>query len=145
MLTFLGLISLLPAAGSAPENSSFPHVSMSASCAPWDGPAIAIEFSHTPLQCGKPRTVELTIALWKELPPRSGQTIPLDANAKAGQAAYCPGEGKPCELATTGSVHFDTFVREKRAVGNYNLIFPKAGRLTGSFRADWCHARILCG
>ena len=129
----------------AVENERFPYTTVGEACAPWDGPAIQLHFSSAPLKCGKGDVVELTVSFWRELPLHDDQTFTLDRNSKWGGASYCKGGEQPCERATSGSIHIEKFAQSKSASGSYELVFPKLGRVAGTFHADWCHVRVLCG
>jgi hypothetical protein len=43
------------------------------------------------------------------------------------------------------SMLYESYERGKGATGHYDLVFPKAARRTGSFRAAWCETREICG
>jgi hypothetical protein len=128
-----------------PDSTQFPYAGFQASCAPWDGPAIVIAISRSPVECGEHRVYELNVSLWKDLPPHAGQTISLGSASNKGHASYCAGAGKQCEIAATGTVQFELFKSGKLAQGTYDFTFPKAGRLKGGFRAQWCASRVFCG
>jgi hypothetical protein len=126
------------------EKETFPYVTVGEGCAPWDGPAIDLHFSTAPLKCGKGDVIELTVSFWRELPLHDDQTFTLDEKSRWGGASYCKGGEQPCERATSGSIHIEKFIQGKGAGGTYELLFPKLGRVTGSFHAEWCHIRVLC-
>jgi hypothetical protein len=123
---------------------AFPYATIANSCAPWDGPAIALNLSSTPLKCGKGDVIELSVHIWRELPLHDDQTFVLDEKSRWGGASYCKGGEQPCERATKGTIHIERFERGKGAEGTYELEFPKRGRVTGSFHAKWCEMRIMC-
>jgi len=113
-------------------------------CAPWDGPAVEIEFYDSPARCDHPPASRLRIALWRNLPPKAAQKIEFGGDEKSGVASYCPRENQ-CEPAKSGSLEIESYEEGKGAAGRYDLVFPKAGRLKGRFRADWCPIRTRCG
>lgn len=141
------LSALLLALGCAlaAEKEKFPYATVGASCAPWDGPATELHFSSSPLKCGQGDVIELTVSFWRDLPLHDNQTFTLDAKSNWGGASYCKGGQQPCERATSGTIHIESFMQEKAAQGTYDLVFPKLGHITGSFHAEWCKMRVLCG
>jgi hypothetical protein len=143
-LVAVAVVLLVLGYAAALENEKFPYTTAGEACAPWDGPAIALHFSSTPLKCEKGDIVELTVSFWRELPLHDDQTFVLDAKSKWGGASYCKGGEQPCEGATSGTIHIESFTRGKGAGGTYELGFPKLGRVKGSFVAQWCHGRIVC-
>jgi len=114
------------------------------SCAPWDGPAVEFEFYTSPAKCGGTQASALRISLWKNLPPKPGQKIELGTSAQLGTAIHCS-QNESCEAIKSGSVLIETYENGKDASGSYDLTFPKAGHLTGRFRATWCTLRVFCG
>jgi hypothetical protein len=139
------VVALVLGCAAAPGKENFPYATVGASCAPWDGPAIELHFSTTPLKCGQGDIIELTISFWRDLPLHDGQTFSIDSKSNWGGASHCKGGQQPCERATSGNVHIDSFTQEKTAKGTYDLLFPKLGRVSGSFRAEWCKGRVMCG
>jgi len=139
------MLRLVAGCGVLGEKEPFLYATISNSCAPWDGPAIDPHFSSTPLKCGKGDVIELTVSFWRELPLHDDQTFVLDAKSKWGGASYCRGGEQPCERATVGTIHIEKFGRGKGAEGTYELEFPKKGRVSGRFHAEWCQIRIMCG
>jgi len=121
----------------------FPYATVAQSCAPWDGPALAVVLSHT-AGCAPLLAPYIQISLWRELPPRAGKTFSFDASNSNGQASRClrPNE---CEAATSGSLVFDIVVEGKQAKGRYELHFKDGGLESGNFDAEWCPNRALCG
>lgn len=144
-MTVAAVVALGLSCAAAPEKESFPYATVGASCAPWDGPAIELHVSTAPLKCGQGDIIELAVSFWRDLPLHDNQTFSLDAKSNWGGASYCKGGQQPCERATSGSIHIDSFTEEKTAKGTYELVFPKLGRVSGSFRAEWCKVRVICG
>ena len=121
----------------------FLYATVGQTCAPWDGPALALVLSDT-TGCSPPKGPYVQISLWRDLPPRAGKTFSFDNRNSNGQASRCikPNE---CEAAISGSVVFDVVDEGKRAQGRYELRFKDGGTESGSFEADWCQSRALCG
>lgn len=129
----------------AQEKEKFSYATVGPSCAPWDGPAAELHFSTRPLRCGQGDLIELTISFWRDLPLHDNQTFSLDMKSNWGGASYCRSGQLPCERATSGRIHIETFSQEKGAKGTYELTFPKLGTVSGAFRAGWCRTSIRCG
>lgn len=127
------------------EKEPFPYVTVANACAPWDGPAIDLRFSSTPLKCGKGDAIELTVSFWRDLPLHDDQTFTIDEKSNWGGASYCKGGEQPCERATSGAIHIESYTPGKGANGTYELVFRKLGRVKGTFHAEWCQMRIRCG
>ena len=140
-----GILMMALGCALALEKDKFPYVTVAPSCAPWDGPATELHFSSSPLKCGQDDVIEMTISFWRDLPLHDGQTFTINAKSNWGGASYCKGGHQPCERATTGSIHIESISPDKGAEGTYELTFPKLGRVTGSFQADWCKMRVMCG
>ena len=115
-----------------------------ASCAPWDGPAVAIGFYTSPTRCGQAKFARLNINLWRDLPLKAGQKIELSSGTSKGGVSLCEKENQ-CEAANSGAVWIDSIEQGKSITGRYEFAFKKAGRLEGKFRATWCETRQLCG
>jgi hypothetical protein len=146
-----GTIAALYCAGAAPlagnahsEPSEYAAVLAHASCAPWDGPAVAIDFYSSPAQCGQAKSARLRINLWRELPLKAGQKLDLSRATSAGVASFCAQENQ-CEAADSGTVWIEGLEPGKSISGRYELAFKKRGGLAGKFRANWCKNRQLCG
>ena len=139
VIPFLALGSTL-----AVDKELFPYSTVAASCAPWDGPATELRFSTTPLKCEQGDRIELTISFWRNLPLHHNQTFSLDAKSNWGGASYCKDAKFPCERASSGNIHIERFAEGVGAQGTYDLVFPKLGRVSGSFHADWCKTRLMC-
>jgi hypothetical protein len=121
----------------------FPYATVVQTCAPWDGPALAVLLSNT-AGCAPLKPPYIQISLWRDLPPKTGKTFSFDIRNSNGQASRClkPNE---CEAATSGSVVFDIVDEGKRATGSYELHFKDDSIERGSFEALWCESRALCG
>jgi hypothetical protein len=131
----------LPPHEAAPHH--FPYATVVRTCAPWDGPAVAIRLSDT-AGCTSTTGPYIQISLWRDLPVQAGQTIRFDLRNSNGQASRCPRPNQ-CEAAISGSVLFDIVDEGKKASGRYELRFAHGSIESGSFDADWCETRALCG
>src|SRR5579864_686436 len=69
---------------------SYPHALISASCAPWDGPAIGLVLTTKPASCGKaPEGPYLSIYIWRDLPEHGPKTIEFKQGGDNGGASRC--------------------------------------------------------
>ena len=132
------------AAIAAAAGSSFSYGTMQRSCAPWDGPAIAITLTSEPAQCKRVSEPYISIAIWRGLPIHAGQVVNLDAGSGAGSVARCTKEGD-CKLTQSATIVFDKYQEGASAAGHYELQFKGGEILKGSFEVKWCEERVLCG
>ena len=130
------------------EKDKFPYATIGEACAPWDGPAVELHLSSRPLKCAPGEApgdvIELTISFWRDLPLHKDQTFSLDAKSGWGGASYCKGAQLPCERASSGNIHIQSITAGKGADGTYELMFPKLGRVDGSFHAAPCKRYGAC-
>jgi len=123
--------------------ASFSHAIMQASCAPWDGPAIAIRLTSEPAQCKNVSGSYIDMGVWRGLPIHAGQVVSLSSSAgNEGFASKCSKVGD-CERAQSGTITFDTYQESSGASGRYELHF-KSGDELGKFDAKWCENHIMC-
>ena len=126
------------------NNPTFPYGTMQASCAPWDGAAITLTLSTTPLHCKRAaKGPFLNLGVWKDLPLHSGQVVKIAAGTSNGFASRCRKEND-CEAVDSGEITFETFKESSGATGQYDLHFRNGDHLTGSFEVKWCDVRELC-
>ena len=133
----------LLAGGSPSSQNEYATVLAHRSCAPWDGPAVAIEFYTSPTECGRARSAQLNVNLWRNLPLKDGQKFELSRGTTDGSASLCARENQ-CELADSGAIWTDRIVQGKTVSGRYEFAFKRAGHVAGKFRAVWCENRQLC-
>ena len=144
-LASLVSLAAFPLAGDSPtEPQEYAAVLAYASCAPWDGPAVAIGFYTSPARCGEAKSSRLNINLWRGLPLKAGQRFELARATSVGSASFCPRENQ-CEAAESGSVWIESHEPGKSISGHYEFAFKKAGRVAAKFRANWCDLRQRCG
>ncbi len=66
----------------------FPYATVVQTCAPWDGPALAVLLSNT-AGCAPVKAPYIQISLWRDLPPKTGKTFSFDIRNSNGQASRC--------------------------------------------------------
>ncbi|HME34056.1 MAG TPA: hypothetical protein VKF84_02375 [Candidatus Sulfotelmatobacter sp.] len=132
------------AAIASPDGPSFSYGTMQSSCAPWDGPAIAITLTTEPAQCKRIAGPYISIAIWRGVPIHEGQVVKFGPGSDAGWAARCAKEGD-CKPAQSGTIMFDNYQERSSAAGHYELQFKDGEILKGTFAVKWCEERVVCG
>ncbi len=135
-------VAVATTATSAP--AAFSYGIMQSSCAPWDGPAIAITLTSEPAQCKRTSEPFLSIGIWRGLPLKSGQVVKFGAGSDAGFTSRCKKEGD-CERAQSGTITFERYEEGSGASGRYELHFKGDETLSGTFDVKWCEERVICG
>lgn len=125
-------------------DSPFLHALIRNSCAPWDGPAIELTLTKERAQCNRTDGPFLALGVWRGLPIHAGQEVKFGSGSNDGFASQCTKVGE-CERAESGTIVFDKFERGSTVSGHYELHFKGGRTLTGSFDAEWCHERVVCG
>ena len=98
---------------------------------------VAIYLAGTPVQSPGPSAPYVRIIIREEpLEGLSGRTWAL---AEPGTAAtgWSVATGTDREVATSGEVRVNTVASDNTIEGWADLTFPRAGRVAGSFRAQW--------
>lgn len=128
-------------AGCATEVTTvaFPTAQAERSCAPNDGPAVALSLYEAPIPPGVP---VILIHVYRARTELATKTWSLGPPFDQGQALYCANAGG-CEAATKATVRFSSTATD--LVGEVDLSFPSRGLLQGPFRAAWRENNILCG
>jgi hypothetical protein len=142
LTTFLAVVAVATTATSAPN--PFSYGTMQSSCAPWDGPGIAITLTNEPAQCKRTSEPFISIAIWRGLPLQSGQVVKFTPGSDAGFASRCKKEGN-CERTQSGTIMFDRYEVGSGASGRYELHFKGDDTLSGTFEVKWCQERVVCG
>lgn len=122
-----------------PYPAQWTHAVLKNSCAPWDGPAIAV-FLTNASGCDV-SFPNMSIYIWK-LPIRAGSTYVLKDNL--GGASRCR-SASDCERAVSATITFDTFEQGKGASGSYDLEFAGGEHHKGRFDAKSCEEPMFCG
>ena len=139
------LALLVAAANGAPANSKYSYGLIQRSCAPWDGPAIAITLATKPVECKRfPTSQYINMGVWRGLPIHSGQTVKFTEYSDIGFASRCANQDN-CERAESGEITFDTFKEGTGTTGHYELHFKNGDTVTGRFDIKWCEFREMCG
>lgn len=127
------------------QAADYPHALVMHSCAPWDGPAIELLLMQKNASCGKAADGPyLSIYIWRDLPEHGPKTIEFKEYGGNGGASRCT-KPNECERATSGSVTFTKFDEKGEVEGKYEFHFQDGSVERGSFNAEWCHERVICG
>ena len=136
---FSAAASVLLAADPSPSRGLIQH-----SCAPWDGPAIAITLSQEAAQCNRaPSGPYLSMGVWRGLPLHDGQVVSFDTHSNNGFASRCAKEND-CQRAESGTIEFEKYKDGSGARGHYELHFKGGETVTGAFDVQWCDTRGMC-
>jgi hypothetical protein len=144
---FLTFVAILTAASTLlASGPSFSRGLIQSSCAPWDGPAIAITLAReTPLKCDRaPSGPYLSMGVWRGLPLHDGQVVKFGSGSDNGYASRCSKEND-CQRAESGTIEFEKYNEESGAHGRYELHFKSGETVTGTFDVQWCNTRSICG
>ena len=120
------------------------HALATRSCAPNDGPAVAIYLTSTAVQTLQPSPPYLRVAVWQPLDGLRGRSWSLASGSGEGAAWFHP-TVTTFEIATRGSVTVTAVSADNRVEGNMDVTFPRAGRIRGGFKATWIAQTMLCG
>ena len=98
--SFLAILAILATALLVlAANPSFSRGLIQSSCAPWDGPAIAITLASETPQCERaPSGPYLSLGVWRGLPLRDGQVVKFGSGTDNGYASRCAKEND-CQRA----------------------------------------------
>lgn len=142
---FLLILMLLASAGAEDARGNFTDGIIQPSCAPWDGPAMAITLTQSPVDPKAfPKPPYLGINIWNELPLHDGQVLKFTYSSKLGSVTRCLKEAS-CEVATSAEVHVDSVKSGSGATGHYDIHFKNGDTVTGSFDVKWRDFHQRCG
>ena len=105
--------------------SSFARGLIQSSCAPWDGPAIAITLASETPQCERaPSGPFISMGVWRGLPLHDGQIVKFGSGSDNGYASRCAKEGD-CQRAESGTIEFEKYNEKSGAHGRSEFAFQK--------------------
>jgi len=126
-------------------NPSFSRGLIQSSCAPWDGPAIAITLSSETVHCDRaPSGPYLSMGVWRGLPLHDGQVVSFGRSSDNGYASRCAKEND-CQRADSGTIEFEKYNEKSGAKGRYELHLKNGETVSGIFEVQWCNTRSICG
>ena len=123
--------------------SGLPHAAASRSCAPTDGPAVAIYLAPTSISALEPAPPYVRLQVWKPVNEIVGKWS-LSPGSADGSAAHFRPAGS-IESAARGTVVVLAIGADSTVTGNVDLIFPSIGHVRGGFSARWVSRTFLCG
>jgi len=120
------------------------HAVAAHSCAPNDGPAVAIYLTSAAVQSLEPSTPYLRAAVWQPLDGLSGRSWSLASGSTQG-AAWFHSTATTFEIAIRGKLTVTSVAPDNRVEGIIDVTFPRSGRIRGAFAATWVARTMLCG
>jgi hypothetical protein len=145
---------MLAAAGTCAAQTApvaLPHAYAHADCAPWDGPAVRIVLTPTPVPDSvvfTPSRPALDLAVYASRTRSLGHRFEVQAQASGdgyrGRAAWCPAESA-CEPAQGGWILLEGDPADSALRGRYELQFRGRQAIRGRFTAAWRPVRMACG
>ena len=121
-----------------------PHAVATRTCAPNDGPAVAIYLTTTAVQTLEPSAPYLRTAVWQPLDGLRGRSWSLASGSTEG-AAWFHSTAMTFEIAIRGNVTVTSVSADNRVEGTMDVTFPRSGRIRGGFKATWVAQTMLCG
>lgn len=131
-----------PLPAPAETRETYPYAVVRDSCAPWDGPAVAIYLTKSKVTAREIPEPSITINLWRQLPPPINQPISLQSGG-LGVATRCL-HAEDCEAAIGATITFTSY-SDSSISGSYELKFKNGDVERGSFQAAWQHYPERCG
>ena len=138
-------------AACAPEslasvNAELDHAVAYRACGPADGPAVGITIATVPGTSPEVAAPYLRVAVWQTVERLAGRSWNLVGGDEEG-AAWFHETPSEFETPTSGSVRIRAVGPDRTIEGTVDVVFPKAGRIQRSFRAEWIEGTqpMLCG
>ena len=137
--------ALTAVAGAENGKNNFSDGIIQPSCAPWDGAAMAITLTPSPVDPKAfPKPPYVGINIWNDLPLHDGQVLKFTYSSKLGSVTRCLKEAN-CEVATSAEVRIDSVKPGAAARGHYDIHFKNGDTFTGSFDVKWRDFHQRCG
>jgi len=127
--------------GRLPEGFSYSYAMRS--CAPWDGPAVAVYLTSNPADSISVPTPYLGLAVYRSPTEVVGRRFEWPAKQQVAGGFRCRSEGD-CEASTEGYIRFDQSLPDGTMIGSFVARFPQ-DTVQGGFRAVWIEKRMFCG
>jgi hypothetical protein len=127
--------------------AGLPHAYAHRTCAPWDGPAVAVYLTPVPLDTNvqfPPAMTYVQITIWRGLDRLPGTTLSWPTTEQIGSVNRCSGQ-RGCEQATRANVRFRSADSAGMLDGEVEATFPGGATTRGGFRARWRDERVFCG
>jgi len=130
-----------PPADGLPEGYSYSYAMRD--CAPWDGPAVTVFLSASPIESTSVRNPFLALSTYRTPAEVVGGRFEWPGEKKVAGGYRRRAEGE-CEASTTGYVRFDQSLPDGTLIGAFVAQFPH-DTVQGGFRAGWVERRLFCG
>lgn len=141
-----GLMACQGAGGRPPADrlpEGYSHSYAMRSCAPWDGPAVAVYLTSSPADSTSIPTPYLGLSVYRSPTDVVGQRYEWPAREQVAGAFRCRAEGD-CEASSEGYIRLDASLPDGTLIGAFVARFPH-DTLAGGFRAVWLEKRMFCG
>ena len=114
-------------------------------CAPWDGPAVALFLTDQPAVATYPSAPYSSIVVYRSLSAALGKRFDIGPEAQnVGYAQSCPVGGE-CQPARGAWVSFGGFNADSTVQVEYRIDMTTARVMRGSVRARFHPTAALCG
>ena len=145
MALALALVAVLACgADSAVGPSTLSYAVATGSCAPNDGPAVALLLSASPIVSLSPTGPYVAVNVWEPLGALAGQSLSVASGASLGFGVYYKTAGIN-EGASEGTLTVTSVAADSTVTGIVDLTFPTSGHVSGPFTAKWIPRTFLCG
>jgi hypothetical protein len=126
--------------------SAAPSDHAQASCAPNDGPAVAIRMDGQ-TSCAPASFAGLEVLIWgADLDAlHDGASFMFGSSVNATTQGYRANLNAQPVPVVSGSITFDTFTSGQSATGSYDVTYMDGTTEQASFNAAWCPGGATCG
>jgi hypothetical protein len=143
-----GLATLLLAAACRSNGPSGPALHLpvaeaTSSCAPADGPAVALLLATATDLAAAPVPPLVHVIVFRSRSALAGHSLELTPDV--GAASLQRGPDAPLQQATTARLTVDAVAADGTVTGVVQLRFPDGSRVSQRFRAPWRERPALCG
>lgn len=122
----------------------YPYTYAVADCAPWDGAAVTLYFTATPVDSTDLPFPHLRLSVWRSADSLPSHRFAWPNEAQVGAATLCQNPTS-CEAATAGEVTFRAREPDGAFTGAITLSFASGPTIRGGFRAPWRRRIAMCG
>jgi hypothetical protein len=117
--------------------SRFKHAAVHYTIAPWDGQAIMLLLSDTPIEKKHPKQSYVSIAIYKTGVWNSTDPIQIEKGDLRSGSIFWHELNKDQVELEWAEVQFDKIPNESPAEGFFDLKMPDGSRERGTFQAKW--------
>jgi hypothetical protein len=120
----------------------FDHAAATFTCGPADGPAIAIYLAPDPITSLAPSGIHVRLFVPGTVDEIRGRWLPISSRSEV--SAWFHHNANDSEIATDGYLMVGSGSEGVGVDGLVDLQFPIAGRVHGTFHAEWIPTNIGC-